>query len=214
MTLDIDANLHRYSTDRTATARYASFDYCYNYFRAHHEAGEVDQLADDTNVQSSCLQLGFYLASWGMLRGSSVLLQRSARHLVPVVEAVARAPVSAWEIDADDYSPDVCGELMEIASGIRSAFPEPASDILVTKIMLGVFGCVPAFDSYFKRGFDVRNFSRSSLDKVGRFYREHADVIEANRVPTLDFVSGQPTHRTYSRAKVIDMIFFVEGGRS
>jgi len=32
------------------------------------------------------------------------------------------------------------------------------------------------------------------------------DVIEAHRVPTLDFRTGESTGRVYSRAKVIDMI--------
>lgn len=29
----------------------------------------------------------------------------------------------------------------------------------------------------------------------------------------LDFGTGKPSQRRYSRAKVIDMIFFIEGGR-
>ena len=37
--------------------------------------------------------------------------------------------------------------------------------------------------------------------------------IERNRVHTLDFDTGLPTERRYSRAKVIDMIFFVEGAQ-
>lgn len=78
--------------------------------------------------------------------------------------------------------------------------------------MLGVFGCVPAFDTYFKKGFGVWTFGRKALDRVERFYVENADVIERHRVPTIDFATGAPTERRYSRAKVIDMIFFVEGG--
>lgn len=41
-------------------------------------------------MEVSCLHLGFYLASWGMLRGSSDLLQRSARHLVPLMTATTQ----------------------------------------------------------------------------------------------------------------------------
>jgi len=37
-------------------------------------------------------------------------------------------------------------------------------------------------------------------------------VIDGNRIATLDFDTGRPTSRLYSRAKVIDMTFFVEGG--
>jgi hypothetical protein len=36
-------------------------------------------------------------------------------------------------------------------------------------------------------------------------------LIDRHRTPTLDFDTGMPTNRRYTRAKVIDMIFFVEG---
>jgi hypothetical protein len=44
----------------------------------------------------SCLQLGFYLASWGMMRGSGDLLQRSVRELAPVVDQIAAEPPDMW----------------------------------------------------------------------------------------------------------------------
>lgn len=210
--MDIEANLNAYLGAREPTGRYTSFDFCHNYFRAHHEDGRVINLADDDAMQVSCLHLGFYLASWGMLRGSSVLLQRSVKHFAPVVEVMAQSPDEIWSIDADDYSDQACSVMFDVGRRVRAAFPEGASDILVTKIMLGVFGCVPAFDSYFKKGFGVWKFGRKALDRVNRFYGENADVIERHRVPTIDFATGAPTERRYSRAKVIDMIFFVEGG--
>jgi len=49
-------------------------------------------------MQMSCLQLGFYLASWGMFRGSSTLLLKSARHHVPVIDLIAAAPADAWKL--------------------------------------------------------------------------------------------------------------------
>jgi len=58
----------------------------------------------------------------------------------------------------------------------------------------------------------VGGFSKKSLRKVARFYQDNAEAIEAHRVPTLDFASGEETTQKYTRAKVIDMIFFVEGG--
>jgi hypothetical protein len=77
--------------------------------------------------------------------------------------------------------------------------------------MLGVFGSVPAFDTNFKTGFGVYGFGESSLMRVGRFYQENAELIDRNRVPTIDFDTGTDSNRRYTRAKVIDMIFFVEG---
>jgi hypothetical protein len=78
--------------------------------------------------------------------------------------------------------------------------------------MLGTFGCVPAFDTYFKKGFGVSTFSRKALSKIGTFYAANAEVIDRNRVHTLEFESGTASQRRYTRAKVIDMIFFVAGG--
>ncbi|KAA1421254.1 hypothetical protein F0U44_02780 [Nocardioides humilatus] len=208
---DINATVARYLRDRDPNARYASFDYCFNHFQQHRDAVAI--WGEPTGMEVSCLQLGFYLASWGMLRGSSELLQRSVRHLVPVVEAIASVPPTTWDLDLDHYNSQGIEQVHSTARVIRSAFrPVQASDILVTKVMLGVFGCVPAFDTYFKKGFGASTFSMGSLQKVGEFYRANAASIDAMRQPTLDFTTGQPTTRLYTRAKVVDMIFFIKGG--
>src|SRR5439155_13873576 len=149
--------------------------------------------ANGLELQLACLQLGFYLASWGMYRGSTVLLQRSLVHLSPVIEAIAGTPVAAWAIDANGYTHDACSLLLDTASRIRAAFPEGATDTLVTKIMLGVFGSVPAYDTNFRKGFGTAFLSESSLMRIGRFYRDNEEVIERYRVPTLDFASGAET---------------------
>lgn len=212
--LDVEANLREYLKARGPTDRYASFDYCFNYFQEHREAGRARDLAGPALLQQSCLQLGFYLASWGMYRGSTVLLQRSVRHLVPVIEAIAHSPDSAWDIDANGYSSEAIDVLLDIDRRIRAALHETATDTLITKIMLGVFGSVPAFDAYFRAGSGWRSFTRSTLAAIGSFCRENAEVIDRFLVPTLDFASGRETTRRYTRAKVIDMAFFIEGGGS
>jgi hypothetical protein len=197
------------SNGRQPNERYASFDYCFNYFQSFREGGETPCLASSANIQTSCLQLGFYLASWGMLRGSSHLLQRSARYLTPIVELIADTEPDFWRIDANDYDDSTIERLRVQASMIGQAIGS-ISDTLVTKIMLGVFGCVPAFDRNFKQGFGVSTFGAKALD-VADFYEDHAELIDACRIPTVDFVTGEPTQRLYTRAKVIDMAFFVHG---
>jgi hypothetical protein len=211
---DIEGNVKRYLGNRNPTARYASFDYCFNYFQSFRERDDVASIAADANRQLSCLQLGFYLASWGMLRGSTDLLQRSVKHLVPLVEAIAAAPDAIWTIDADSYGEKEWTTLRDFAREIRVALPDATSDILVTKILLGVFGNVPAFDTYFKKGSGLSLYGQGALRRVECFYRDNAGVIDRYRVPTLDFNTGAATSRTYSRAKVIDMIFFTEGSGS
>ena len=48
----------------------ASFDYCFNYFQRYREEGRLNDLKAPEHVQESCIQLGFYLASWDMYRES------------------------------------------------------------------------------------------------------------------------------------------------
>lgn len=211
--MDIEANIKEYLAERQPTDRYTSFDYCFNHFQSHREQGSIPALAEGSGMQLSCLHLGFYLASWGMYRGSTTLHDRSLKHLAPVVAVIADTPPDVWTTDANDYSDGVSTKLLELAGRLRRAFPEGASDTLVTKIMLGAFGCVPAFDQYVIKGSGLRTFNRSSLQWLARFYEANRDMIDGHRIPTLDFDTGRPTSRLYSRAKVIDMIFFVEGAR-
>lgn len=209
--VDIEATVGRYLRNRDPGARYTSFDYCFNHFQAHRAAAAT--WGEPIGMEASCLRLGFYLASWGMLRGSSELLQKSARHLVPLVETIAETPAEVWDLDLDGYDTAGIDLVYRTALDVRKALrPVEASDILVTKVMLGVFGCVPAFDTYFKKGFGVSTFSKGSLGLVAEFYRENAAIIDGLREPTLDFATGEPTARLYTRAKVVDMIFFIEGG--
>lgn len=220
--MDIESNILKYiygdqeSGGVKPLERYASFDYCFNYFQAFRETGTAAEAADESNMQESCLQLGFYLASWGMLRGSSQLLKKSVKIYEPVIQAIASADDSVWDIDADHYTFDNIKKIIDFERTLQQALPASKSSApsptLVTKIMLGVFGNVPAFDTFFKNGFGVSTFSLKSLSRIGQFYRDNENIIEKYRINTLDFLSGSPTKRRYSRAKVIDMVFFIEGG--
>ncbi len=209
--LDVEANLSVYLSARLPDDRYASFDYCFNFFQSRAEEGRTADLAQPPLVEMACLELGFYLASWGMYRGSTDLLKRSAAHLARTVEVIATSPPEIWSCDANNYSDSSCSLILDVAAEIRAAFPKPATDTLVTKIMLGAFGCVPAFDTQFKKGFGVWKFNRAALRRIAEFYDANADVIERHRVPTLDFATGANTTRLYTRAKVIDMVFFTQG---
>jgi hypothetical protein len=223
MTVGITANLKAYREDRLAElkdlphkARYASFDYCFNYFQQARDDEDTARLADEDHLQQSCLQLGFYLASWGMMRGSSGLLKRSVAGLVPVVERIAIEPASIWKLDVDTCA-EQADEVLALIDRVQNAFLVgggfSASDTLVTKTILGVFGCVPALDRYFRIGFRKESNTRPTLKAIGEYYRDNQAKIDAaqERVFTLDFATGVETERQYPKAKIIDMVFFQEG---
>lgn len=206
--VSIARNAEKYLRRRKPEARYASFDYCFNYFQSFRD--EPRRLVAREQIETSCLQLGFYLASWGMLRGSTDLLQRSAKHLEGVIRVVASAPRPMWSMDVDQYSGGA-SMVIKMAGRLRRALGGGASHTLTTKIMLGTFGAVPAIDTYFKRGFKVWSLSPRTLEAIGEFYRDHSAEVERYRKPTLAFETGRPTRLRYTRAKVIDMVFFMEG---
>src|SRR5947199_7082198 len=74
--------------------RYRSWEHCYRYF---HKPSPIDISADR---EQAALQLGFYLASWGMYRGSSFLLQHAYTAHLGVIDQLVSQPFSAlWKID-------------------------------------------------------------------------------------------------------------------
>jgi hypothetical protein len=217
MIMNIDRYLRRFiegsgkNRGRHPAERYASFDYCFNYFQQFREGGRLASLADGKALQLSCLHLGFYLASWGMFRGSSFLLEKSIKFFEPLVVAIAETPKDVWAVDADGYTDDNIALLVGCAHRIADGLDvtNRPTDTLITKIMLGVFGNTPAFDGNFKKGFG-HSFGTKGLKKISEFYDGHKAQIDAKVIYTFDF-SGNETKRRYTKAKIIDMIFFTKG---
>jgi len=193
------------------SGRYASWDHCFNYFRQAYEEKRIASLTNGEELQKSCLHLGFYLASWGMYRGKSLLLKQSAYALAPLVEEIASAPPDLWDLDVENYNDDTYVLMLDWSEKVRTALSSKTTDTLVTKAMLGIFGNVPAFDRYFRAGFDSFKLNEKSLTKIHNYYERHHDVIKSLQIATIDFAGNETKYR-YTQAKIIDMIFFVAGG--
>ena len=214
---DLPKVIEKFLADRGPDDRYTSFDYCYNYFR------NATPNSLTKNMETSCLTLGFYLASWGMLRGSSYLLNKSVKHFQPTIEYIATLEKSVWKIDLDRYT----AENMELILGIYEELIETldvggkAHRTLVTKIMLGVFGFIPAFDQYFKDAFGrifkgecaFNTVSKMSLGCLSEFYEANRSEINkiSGRTRTYDFETGKKTKLKYPKAKIVDMYGFMTG---
>lgn len=213
----IRESCNKYLLLRSKDHRYASFDYCYNYFNSFRNKRE---LSANQNMEKSCVMLAFYLASWGMFRGSSFLLERSATFFKPIIMYLSKeCPASVWNIDVNNYSEQNKGELLKVYRHLTQFVPDESRHItLVTKIMLGVFGNVPAYDSYFSKTFKdhfegkpaFTSFNSKSLDAIGNFYAENKEILELIRSSclTFNFNTGKPEKIKYTRAKIIDMIGF------
>lgn len=238
MTKGIEEYIKKFKKDdpkKQQDGRYASFDYCFNYFQEFKENRTIEDIVSEKNLQKSCLQLGFYLASWGMYRGSSFLLQHSCHLLKWPLEVIAKFEEDEekrkiWKIDVSEYSEVNIKLVYDCAKEIRMSLKDNKckgcktinhrmSDTLVTKIMLGVFGCMPAYDEYFKitlkeHGY-CQTFNENSLKQIKEFYEDNKDVIDrlSEETKTIDFFSDSRIERnyTYTKAKIIDMYGFMKG---
>lgn len=192
--------------------RYSSFDYCYNYFKSFKNKKDI---ASKENIEKSCLHLGFFLASWGMLRGSSFLLQKSIKYYEPLIKWIAKQDDSIWELDVDEYDEKNIKKLEKLYGRVNQKLKiGNHKRILVTKILLGVFGCVPALDSYFVKSLSgTRGNFTNALLQIKNFYDENKTEIDScqKKIKTFSFIDGKKTKIMYPKAKIIDMIHFTRG---
>lgn len=207
----------RSSAVASSRRRERSWDFCFNHFADHERPTEVMEL--------SCLHLGYYLASWGMLRGSSFLFRETnLRHYQDVIEVIQQHNPTMRGLDVESYRHTRGVEATNSAwKDLRAALlPAGGRSItLVSKVMMGVWGCLPSYDTFFLQTFRALSESREergafvrasnhSMVMLADFYAEHANEIDALRHlhHTLDFTSGTPTNRLITRAKIIDIFGF------
>lgn len=213
--------LNLFHTQNTPTHRYASFDYCFNFFQ-NSTANELKQ-----NIEKSSLQLAFYLASWGMLRGSSFLLQKSIKHYEPLIRYFIELKESnhdIWNIDVNNYTENNIITVIDVYKSIQKLIINDNTTnrhlVLVTKIMLGVFGCIPAYDQYFTDTFrkifksrcGFRTVNKKSLLCLKEFYEHNSNSIDKlqSNIQTIDFTTGNQTSKKYTKAKIVDMYGFAK----
>ncbi len=219
-----------------ADTRYRSWQWCYLAFsegKAAYAAADSDAEREKI-VDYLALSLGFYLASWGMYRGSSFLLQRDYKAHKAVVLMLlfadeclfAYAPNRAY--GATDVSRQ--NELLFGRDGlyfkIRSAYSDNSShlslpdsdgsgdiatDTLVTKILMGTLGCVPAFDRFFKVGIAWLKKKlpfaglTQSIENGGKTYRALENIAYEYKDSLVIENSGYPV------MKCLDMFLWQVG---
>ncbi len=130
---------------------------------------------------------------------------------------------TTWEIQPSEYK-DKYDLIEGIYNTIRDLVIEDGNReiVLVTKIILGVFGIVPAFDEYFckcfkkiepeKSKFAALTLNKESLEVIQSFYLQNKKEIDgvSDETFTKDFTSGESVFN-YPKAKIIDMYGFVIG---
>lgn len=193
--------------------RYSSFDFCYSYFYKFYKNGAISKLANDDNIENSCLHIWFYLASWWMMRWSSFLLQNSMGSLKKLVIKISELDTDIWEIDVNTYTEENIKKILKVYTSIENIFIQAwhkPSQTLITKIMLWVFGVSPAFDRYFRKWMGVYSFNEKNLTKIHKFYIENKKEIDSIQINCYNFLTEKDDGYQYTKAKIIDMYAFTK----
>ncbi len=196
--------------------RYKSWEHCYSFFKS-------DVVNDD--IDKACLHLAFYLASWGMYRGSSFLLWKDYKIHMKVVERILQNKELQY-LDFNSANEEELEKIIDLSNWIKNWYKENidevngeeknvnVTDTLVTKILLGTLGCIPAYDRYFvdgmrKCGVKYSKLSLLNLKSVVDFYKEHNN--EFDEVRKMIFINS---NIDYPAMKLIDMYFWEIGFRN
>ncbi len=216
--------------DANANSRYLSWEYCYESFKS--SFSKLNDL-EESDFLCLSLQLAFYLASWGMYRGSSFLLQFDYKIHLETVKLILQNKYTHllgynWDKKSTNYSSNLdllfgdkglAESIKEIYKPFRGKVEkngetkQDISDILVTKILLGTLGCVPAYDEMLKRAIKfgkeecnenkfIQRFGKRSFEALIDFYaRENTKLEEKRKTLALkDFPEIE-----YPQMKLLDM---------
>ena len=197
--------------------RYRSWEHCY---KAFHDA-RGNQYA---NTDYLSLMLSFYLASWGMYRGSSFLLQKDYRVHLPIVEEILVEKYdSLFGIDCDRLRQPDQQLLLSSLVSFMSAYYDSVrisvkgneikyklSDTLITKVLMGTLGCAPAYDRFFVEGIKAHcistgTFTMKSLLSLIDFYEANSERLEEARTGLKAY------DLPYPQMKLLDMGFWQIG---
>jgi len=206
-----------------------SWEHCYAFFRNYKKFRKNNELLD-----YAALHLGFFLASWGMLRGSSFLLQKDYKFYVPIVRILIDQEYDRlWNFNFSkeleksnlDFLFDLKEKLKTIITNnnkIDGDHKKHETNLLITKIIMATMGCVPAYDRYFKDGIKKKtekvgskesgkkkfnNFNKDSFKNLLDLSKKDEELKKVYK----ESCRIQGTNINYPSMKLLDLYFWLLG---
>ncbi len=203
-----------------AYGREHSYDYVHKKFD--------DYVNNRINDDCMALHLFAFLASWGMLRGSTLLLYKSYKFLIPLCKVLKNTKYSPLY----DYNPftakistvqyinlmeDLVKDIATVIGTVtlykgKKQYNKSATETLVIKVILGTYGCIPAYDDIGKARMKQLQIPVDFSSKKGFFSRLDICLKEL-----LDFANTYKKELNvlsvltgYSIMKVLDMYFWMK----
>ena len=240
--------------DKIYSHRYRSWEYCRKAF-----IDAKGKKLDNDTIDALALQLAFYLASWGMYRGSSFLLSLDYTVHKEIVKILMKDCYKdlfdsdnllsdksyrktylnllfGSEENGEDGKNGVVCDIQEYyekwrravslspledieVDGNKEKTNDTVSSVLVTKVLIGVYGCIPAYDRYVMDGLKTQGINASfGRRAVGNLLDEiiKKDGVCENIKSVWNTIKSKtqctqfdPNHYTFM--KVVDMLFWEIG---
>lgn len=202
-----------YSLD--SNGRFLSYDHLRNIFLRYRN--------DESKKEFLSLHLFAYLGSWGMLR-NSFLMHKDYLFSLPVVDILCEDKYNSL-LDINQYTRITDNEvnlILDLVNRIRNYYIgktyydskvneyleiSNVTDTLVSKIILGTFGCIVAYDTYARSALSYLGFNQrintKSIRQLNEFIIQNESVIrnfQNHLNPTI-----------YTPMKIVDMYLFEKG---
>lgn len=212
-------------------ARYRSWEHCNNVFNEKHdkliELRKKGSDLSDEEYDYLALHLSFYLASWGMYRGSSLLLSTDYKiHVIIVKELMKEEYDNLWNITYENLNNEkenIKSLIDKIKKELYGNRPDDVktfykkekrpniTNTLATKILLGTLACIPAYDKNFKDAIGKYEIASKtpnvkSMGALAKFYEDNEETLN-NKLKKFE----KEDKTTYPQMKLLDMIFFQYG---
>ncbi len=208
--------LNRNNNENQKHDRYLSWEHCYLYFLKNHDDIKNNP-NNDKIIDDAALNLAFYLASWGMYRGSSFILQYDYKIHKEIIKKLISNEYCSLFYDYTDWN-KINNAKNLINEHYKSymqkySHSKEISNTLVTKILMGIFACTPAYDRFFIGGLsEFKKINNANITK--NFCKNNHEyflkLIEKEYL-NLDFNLISDSSIPYPKMKLIDMAFWNAG---
>lgn len=169
-------------------SRLLSWEHCIKQFALVFSDLENNKIAikdmSEEKIDFLSVHLGFYLASWGMMRGSTELLDKDYKIHIPAVRVILEHYCLFGKDLLNNTSETLLDELFSLEKKLKESYVtgkegglKTVSDTLVTKIIMGTLGIVPAYDTQVKNSLSkyrisTRQFNKSSVTQICKYFSD------------------------------------------
>ena len=192
-----------------------AFDLCYAYFQEN-----KGKLLGE-NKQTSCMQLWSFLANWGMINNNPncKLLNYNYSSLLGIITFINdKKNAHYFDISLENYSCDKYVEsVMDLYEKLEKEIRflnQARTQTIITKIILGVYGCCPAIDSHVRKAFGLNNKNLEQILRIihETYHNKNNKVVFDNKKIAVIAFDGKPIPKLhYPAAKLVDMHGYIKG---